>query len=82
MKLDILQNTKKSKPIYNYNALATNLLMNYTIFKTGDDWQKLLHKVFNEHVRVKDSVWFHQTVTKYNKDIHPKRNRKIFFLCQ
>ena len=36
--------------------------MNYTIFKTGDDWQKLLHKVFNEHVRVKDSVWFHQTV--------------------
>ena len=54
MQLDILQNTKKSKPVYNYNALATNLLMNYTIFKTGDDWQKLLNKVFNEHVRVKD----------------------------
>jgi hypothetical protein len=36
--------------------------MNYTIFKTGDDWEKLLHKVFNEHVKIKDSVWFHQTV--------------------
>ena len=63
MEIRYLQNTKKSKAIYNYNALATNLLMNYTIFKTGDDWQKLLNKVFNEHVRVKDTVWFHQTVT-------------------
>ena len=51
MKLKILQNSKKSKSVYNYNALATNLLMNYTIFKTGDDWEKLLHKVFNEHVK-------------------------------
>ena len=33
MQLDMLQKTKKSKPIYNYNALATNLLMNYTILK-------------------------------------------------
>lgn len=62
MKLKTLQNSKKSKAVYNYNALATNLLMNYTIFKTGDDWQKLLHKVFNEHVKIKDNVWFHQTV--------------------
>ena len=42
--------------------------MNYTIYKTGDDWEKLLHKVFNEHVKVKDNVWFHQTVQKHNKD--------------
>ena len=62
MKLKTLQNSKKSKAVYNYNALATNLLMNYTIFKTGDDWEKLLHKVFNENVKVKDTVWFHKTV--------------------
>jgi hypothetical protein len=31
------QNSKKSKAVYNYNALATNLMMDYTIFKTGDD---------------------------------------------
>ena len=67
MQLDILQKTKKSKPVYNYNALATNLLMNYTIYKTGDDWDKLLHKVFNEHVKIKDNVWFHQTVRDTNK---------------
>ena len=68
MKLKTLQNSKKSKAVYNYNALATNLLMNYTIFKTGDDWEKLLHKVFNENVKVKDTVWFHKTVkTNYEK---------------
>jgi len=55
------QNTKKSKPVYNYSALTTNVIMNYVIFKTGDDWEKLLHKVFNEHVKVKDNVYFHQT---------------------
>ena len=79
MKLEIVQNTKKSKAVYNYNALATNLLMNYTIFKTGDDWKKLLHKVFNEHVRIKDSVWFHQTVKWSNKDIHLRETGRYSF---
>jgi len=79
MELEILQKTKKSGPVYNYNALATNLLMNYTIYKTGDDWEKLLHKVFNEHVRIKDSVWFHQTVTMHNKDIHPRETGRYSF---
>jgi len=55
------QNTEKSQPVYNYSALTTNVIMNYVIFKTGDDWEKLLHKVFNEHVKVKDKVYFHQT---------------------
>ena len=79
MNNNILQNTKKSKPVYNYNALATNLIMNYTIFKTGDDWQKLLNKVFNEHVRIKDSVWFHQTVQKHNSSIHPRETGRYSF---
>ena len=56
------QNTKKSKAVYNYSALTTNVIMNYTIFKTGEDWEKLLHKVFNEHVKVKDDVYFYQTL--------------------
>ena len=33
MKLDILQTTKKSKPVYNYNALATNIIMNLHHFQ-------------------------------------------------
>ena len=79
MEIDILQNTKKSKATYNYNALATNVLMNYTIYKTGDDWQKLLNKVFNEHVKVKDTVWFHQSVTRHIKDIHPRETGRYSF---
>jgi glutaredoxin-related protein len=56
------QNTKKSKAVYNYSALTTNVIMNYTIFKTGEDWEKLLNKIFNEHVKVKDNVYFYQTL--------------------
>ena len=66
MKSDILQNTKKSSAIYNYNALATNTIMNYVIFKTGDDFQKLLNKVFKEDAKIKYSVFFHKTIrTRY-----------------
>ena len=59
---DHFQGTKPSKPVYNYSALTTNIIMNYVIHKTGKDWKKLLHKVFNEHVKVKDNVYFSTTV--------------------
>ena len=58
------QNTKKSKPVYNYNALATNTIMNYTIFKVGDDYQKLLNKVFKEDAKIKNSVYFSKTLRR------------------
>ena len=68
MELDLL-NSKKSKPVYNYSALTTHVIMNYVIYKTDDDWQKLLNKVFNEHVKVKNSVYFTKTpkVGRYEK---------------
>ena len=62
-----LKGTEKSKLIYNYSALTTNVIMNYVKFKAGDDWNKLLHKVFNEHVKVKDSVQFQRSNRKYAK---------------
>ena len=40
--------------------------MNYVKFKAGDNWDKLLHKVFNEHVGVKNKVQF-QKSRKYLK---------------
>ena len=52
------------KPKYNYSALTTNVIMNYVIHKTGKDWEKLLHKVFNQHVKVKENVRFLQTLNK------------------
>ena len=68
MELDLL-NSKKSKPVYNYSALTTHVIMNYVIYKTDDDWQKLLNKVFNEHVKVKNSVYFTKTpkIGRYEK---------------
>ena len=68
MESDSLQNTKKSSPIYNYNALATNTIMNYTIFKVGDDYQKLLNKVFKEDAKIKDSVFFSKTIRRAYSD--------------
>jgi hypothetical protein len=56
-----LQNTTAANPVYNYSALTTHVLMNYVIYKTGDDWKKLLHKVFNENAKVKNSVYFELT---------------------
>jgi hypothetical protein len=78
MELDILQKTKKSRPVYNYNGLATNILMNYTIFKTGEDWEKLLNKVFNKHVKVKNNVYFNRTVKTYYSGTDASGNY-IFF---
>ena len=68
MESDSLQNTKKSSPIYNYNALATNTIMNYTIFKVGDDYQKLLNKVFKEDAKIKNSVFFSKTIRRSHSD--------------
>jgi hypothetical protein len=68
MELDLL-NSKKSRSVYNYSALTTHVILNYVIHKTGDDWQKLLNKVFDEHVKVKNSVYFTKTpkVGRYEK---------------
>ena len=80
MKLDILQTTKKSKPVYNYNALATNTIMNYTIFKVGDDYQKLLNKVFKEDAKIKNSVFFHKTIrSKYKNQAKGEFGRYSFY---
>ena len=61
-----LRGSEKSKLIYNYSALTTNVIMNYVKHKAGNDWDKLLHKVFNEHVGVKNSVYFSKS-RKYLK---------------
>lgn len=54
-----LRGTKPaSQAVYNYNGLATNVAMNYVIFKTGRDWQRLLNKVFQEKVGIENRVFF------------------------
>ena len=63
---EYLRGTEKSKLVYNYSALTTNVILNYVKYKTGDDWEKLLNKVYSEHVGVKNSVYL-QRSKKYLK---------------
>ena len=49
---------------FNYSAMTTNVIINYVIYKTGDDWEKLLHKVFVEDAKVAKRVYFHKTLRK------------------
>ncbi len=51
---------------FNYSAVVTNVIMNYVIYKTGDDWKKLLHKVFVEDARVAKRVYFAKSLNTHN----------------
>ena len=35
-----MRGKKKSKPKYNYNVVNTNLIFNYILFKSGDNFEK------------------------------------------
>ena len=49
---------------FNYSAMTTNVIMNYVIYKTGDDWNKLLNKIFVEDAKVAKRVYFTKTLIK------------------
>ena len=59
---DILQNefrnSKKSTSKHNYHGFLTNLLGTYVVHKTGDNFQILLNKVFQEKAQIEDNVFF------------------------
>ena len=50
--------------VYNYSAMTTNVIINYVIYKTGNYWEKLLHKIFTEDAKVKNQVYFAKTLNK------------------
>ena len=43
---------------YHYNGLVTNVIMNYTIYKTGRDYKKLLNKIFRDKIGISNRVYF------------------------
>ena len=45
---------------YHYNGLVTNVLLNYTKFKSGDNFNALLNKIFRDKVKIKDKVYFNK----------------------
>ena len=69
------KNSKKGKSEFNYSAFATQLILNYVLFKTGDDFEKILEKTFNKKARIKDSVIF----WKVKNSSKQKGNANIMF---
>ena len=61
---DYISNFKITKKIknapFNYSEFSTNLILNYVLFKTGDDFEKILEKTFKEKAKIEDSVFFYK----------------------
>ena len=51
-----LKGSVKSKSRYYYNGFMTQIITNYTKYKTGDDYKKLLNKIFADKVKIKYSI--------------------------
>ena len=59
--MSVFKGTKKIKNApFNYSEMATQLILNYVLFKTGDDFEKILEKTFKEKARIEDSVFFYK----------------------
>ena len=56
-----LKGSVKSKNTYNYNGFVTQLIINYIKFKTGDDYDKLYSKIFNDKVKIQHSILYGET---------------------
>ena len=56
--LELKNSTLSGDKSYHYNGLVTNVLANYTIFKSGNNYQELLNKIFREKAGVKHDVSF------------------------
>lgn len=53
------KNKKASeKRIYNYNNVNTNLILNYVLFKSKGNFDKLLAKIFQKKAKIKYPVFF------------------------
>jgi len=49
---------KKSESKYNYSNIVSNILINYVSFKSGENFQKLLDKIFISKAKVENPVSF------------------------
>ena len=58
------ENTKKSKERYNYNGFVTQLILNYMKFKIGEDYDKFYSRVFNDKIKIKNSIRYGYTSLK------------------
>ena len=65
------KNSKKSKVKFNYSSFLSNLILNYVVFKTDENFEELLEKIFKEKVKIENEVFFYKikgTKTQGNAD--------------
>ena len=53
-----LKGTEKSSKKYNYHGLNTNIIFNYVIFKSAENFDNLLDKIFRKKIKIKDEIWY------------------------
>ena len=63
-----MSNKQKSNKKYNYNGLLPHLLLNYILFKSGDDFELLLNDIFQDDVKIKNSIYFYKHPNKSKDD--------------
>ena len=56
--LELVNTQPNKKRVYNYNGFVTNILMNYMIFKVGEEWPSFMKSVFNDKVRIENRFIF------------------------
>jgi len=63
-----LKNTKNSKPRFNYHSINSAIVLNYVLFKTGDDFERILEKTFKDKAKIKNSVFFYKSTARPKKE--------------
>lgn len=53
-----IADTRPGRDAFNYQGFATNILLNYVIHRTGDEFQSLLDAIFRDHVGIHDPFYF------------------------
>ena len=52
------KNSKKGSSLYNYSNIVPDIIINYVMFKSKGDFQKILDEAFKEKARIKNTVFF------------------------
>lgn len=74
-----LKGTKKSSKKYNYHGLNTNIIFNYVIYKTGNNFQNLMNNIFQKKAKIENKAWF---VYASERGVRTNDARYTFFLTR
>jgi len=52
------KNTSPAKPYFNYSDMPPNIILNYIIYRSGKDFDRLMNEIFRDKVKVEENVSF------------------------